>query len=104
MRTVSIISMPHNYRDELYSEGEGPSFCHYNPGEPRRPSPLGGDEWATLPIPMPEGLMLTTDRDGRVIAADADGRRIRWADLDIVVKGVEQYNRDVARQSGADVC
>jgi hypothetical protein len=96
MRPVTIFCMPHNYRDELYNEGEGPSFCHdYDRGEPRRPAPRG-EEWARLPIAMPESLLCTSDRDGRVIAATADGKRIRWADLDIIVKGVEQYNADLA--------
>lgn len=100
MRQVTVYSMPHNYRDPLYDEGEGPSFCHDDDrGEPRRPAPHGG-EWATLPIEMPECLMIFTDRDGRVIAATADGVRIRWADLDIVVRGVEQFNADIARQHG----
>jgi hypothetical protein len=98
MRQVVIFSMPHNFRDEIYNEGDGPSFCHdYERGEPRRPAPLGG-KWATLPIPMPDYLMVITDRDSRVIAATADESRIRWADLDIVVKGVEQYNADLARR------
>jgi hypothetical protein len=42
---------------------------------------------------------LTTDPDGRVIAASADGKRIRWADLDIVVRGVEQYNANLAHEA-----
>jgi hypothetical protein len=29
-------------------------------------------------------------------AATADGKRIRWGDLDIVVKGVAQFNSDLA--------
>ena len=98
MRPCTIFSMPHNYRDPLYDEGDGPSFCNdYERGEPRRRAPQTG-EWATLPIPMPESLIVFTGPDGRVIAASADGKRIRWADLDIVVKGVEQYNADLARQ------
>jgi hypothetical protein len=100
MKPVTIFSMPHNFRDPLYNEGEGPSFCRdYEEGEPRRPAPRGG-EWATLPIPMPECLMTTTDRDGRVIAATADGKRVRWADLDIVVTGIRQYNSDIADRDG----
>lgn len=101
MRQVTIFILPHNFRDPLYDESEGPSFCHddYERSEPRRRAPQSG-EWATLPIPMPESLICTTDPDGRVIAATADGKRIRWADLDIVVAGVDQYNADLARQSG----
>jgi hypothetical protein len=95
MTPVSIFSMPHNYRDELYNEGEGPSFSDYEQGEPRRPVPRGA-EWATLPIPMPECLSTITDRDGMVIAAVADEKHIRWRDLDIVVTGVTQYNADIA--------
>jgi hypothetical protein len=95
MRPCTILSMPHNYRDEIYNEGEGPSFCHdYDQGEPRRAAPRVS-EWAVLPIPMPECLMVTTDHDGRVIGAIADGQRIRWADLDTVTRGVQQYNADL---------
>jgi hypothetical protein len=98
MKPVTTFSMPHNFRDEIYAKGEGPSFCHYyGPGEARRPPPLG-QEWATLPIAMPESLMTFTDPSGRVIAAWADGNQIRWADIDVVVKGVRQYNLDCARQ------
>jgi hypothetical protein len=100
MTPVTIFSMPHNYRDEIYNSGEGPSFVDYGEGEPRRLAPRG--EWATLPIPMPECLMITTDHDGRTIAASADGKRIGWADLDVVVKGVEQYNADIARRQTDD--
>ena len=100
MRKVVAFSMPHNYRDEIYNEGEGPSFCNdYEWGEPRRPAPQGGD-WATLPIPMPECLIVITDRDGRAIAATAEEKRIRWTDLDIVVNGVRQYNADLNDAGG----
>jgi|HubBroStandDraft_6_1064221.scaffolds.fasta_scaffold894220_1 hypothetical protein len=102
MRQVAIFEMPHNYRDEIYDThgpGAGPSLCaDYEPGEARRSAPSGGG-WAKLPIVMPECLFIITDRDKRVIAATADGTRIRWTDLDIVVKGVEQYNADLATTS-----
>jgi hypothetical protein len=96
MRPVDIISMPHNGRCEFYPEGEGPSFNpDHQPGEPRMS--LADIEFADLPIPMPQCLMLTTDADGRVISAVTDaGLHIRWADLDVVLAGVEQYNRDLA--------
>jgi hypothetical protein len=91
MSPVNVIVLPHNFRDELYPEGEGPSFCYDGTGV--RPAPVMGG-WATLPIPMPRCLVVTTDRDGEtVIAATADGQQIRWKDLDIVVLGVRQYNQ-----------
>jgi hypothetical protein len=40
-----------------------PGFCHYEEDEPRRPAPQRGD-WATLPIAMPESLMVATDHTG----------------------------------------
>ena len=95
-RPVTLFRMPHNFRDELYDEGEGPSFCHYADGDKRRPAPISG-AWANLPIPMPSCLMMFTDAEGKVIAAAADGKQIRWRDLDIVVTAVEQYNEDCAR-------
>jgi hypothetical protein len=101
MRPVWIFSMPHNYRDELYNEGDGPSFVEYEQGEQRRPSPSGRDV-ANLPIPMPECLLTFTDREGRVISAQADDKRIRWRDLDTVVTGVTQYNADVARREAGE--
>jgi hypothetical protein len=98
MRLVSISDLPHSFRDELYDTADGPSFRRYDePDEPRQPSPFMA-AWATLPIPMPKYLSLTTDGVGRVIAAEADGLRIHWADLDMVVKGVEQHNEDLRRQ------
>ena len=96
MTPTVIFSLPHNRRDELYSPGEGPSFRDYEPGETRAPPPQDGDAWATLPIPMPRMLFTIVDGDGRVIAARADDLRIRWADLDIVTKGIKQYNSDLA--------
>jgi hypothetical protein len=95
MTPVSIVSMPHNGRAELYPEGEGPSFdAEHEPGTPRLPcDPV---EWASLPIQMPETLTLLTDATGRPIAAWADDAQIRWRDLDVVLTGVEQYNRDLA--------
>ena len=98
-RPVTLFRMPHNFRDELYNEGEGPSFCHYADGEERRPAPISGawGDLPILPIPMPSCLMMFTDADGKVIAATADGKQIRWRDLDIVVTAVEQYNEDCAR-------
>jgi hypothetical protein len=96
MTPVTIIEMPHNYRGELYPEGEGPSFdAQHEPGTPRMS--LDEIEFATLPIPMPQCLMLSTDADGRVIGAVTDaGLHIRWADLDVVLRGVEQFNADIA--------
>jgi hypothetical protein len=35
---------------------------------------------------------LSTDRPGR---SDGRGKRIRWGDLDIVVRGVAQFNSDL---------
>src|SRR5215469_12493526 len=94
MMPVSISSMPHNYRGPLYRPGEAPDVFCEDIDYARIPN-LG--EFATLPIPMPHCLMITTDAKGRVIAAEADGKRIRWKDLDTVVKGVEQYNADCVR-------
>jgi hypothetical protein len=92
---VQIIVLPHNFRAELYNEGEGPSFdSEHVPGTPRLP--LDDVEWATLPIAMPETLMLTTDATGRIIGAVADDKHVRWKDLDVVVQGVMQYNADLA--------
>jgi hypothetical protein len=103
MRPVEIIALPHNYRGALYpTEADGPSFdAEHETGEPRAaidPPP----EWAVLPIPMPEQLTVFTDREGRVIAAWCDDRQIRWRDLDTVVTGIEQYNRDCARDIEGD--
>jgi hypothetical protein len=97
MTPVTIIEMPHNGRAELYPEGEGPSFAEHLPGERRLPLDPHV-QWATLPIPMPEMLMVFTDASGKPIAAWADDVQIRWQDIDIVVAGVAQFNRDIASQ------
>jgi hypothetical protein len=90
MTPCMIVSMPHNRRDPLYSPGDAPdTFCN-DRGEPR-PSPFGAN-FADLPIKMPASLLAFTDSDGKVIAAWADGRRVRWRDLDTVVTGVKQFN------------
>jgi hypothetical protein len=93
--------MPFNYRTELYDEdgpGEGPHFPPPDePDEKRGPGPSAfGQEWATLPIPMPEVLSVFTDATGQVIAAWVDYLQVRWKDLDTVVTGVRQYNADLA--------
>jgi hypothetical protein len=108
MTPVDIISLPFNYRTELYDEdgpGEGPHFAPPDDppddtNEKRGPGPSAfGQEWATLPIPMPEVLTVFTEAGG-VIAAWADEKQIRWRDLDIVVTGVVQYNADLAPPDG----
>jgi hypothetical protein len=102
MDPANITSMPFNGRIELYDSegvGEGPHFpCEDDdPDEERGPGPSAyGQEWAMLPIPMPETLTVFTDHEGCVIAAWADDKQVRWKDLDIVVRGVEQYNADIA--------
>jgi hypothetical protein len=101
MQSVRIFALPHNFRDEIYPEGEGPSFRHYESGEPRGPTPVG-IEWATLPMPMPTCLITITDGDGKAIAAAADGRWVRWRDLRTVLTAVRQYNADCARQGNAE--
>jgi hypothetical protein len=105
MTPVSIISMPFNYRCELYDKdgpGEGPHFAPPDdPAEKRGPGPsAGGQQWATLPIPMPETLTLFTDGTGKVIAAWTDDLQVSWKDLDVVLKGVEQFNADLASCDG----
>ena len=40
--------------------------------------------------------MLDSSPPIALAAATADGKRIRWGDLDIVVKGVAQFNSDLA--------
>lgn len=96
MKPVTIFELPHNFRDRLYAPGEAPdAFC--DDPELATLYPYGHD-FVDLPIPMPTCLFALTDRDGRVIAIPADGKRIRWADLDILLAGVEQYNADLARQ------
>lgn len=101
MQPVSVISMPHNFRDVLYDKsgpGQGPQFTVEDgtDDEPDRGPSAYGQEWVELPIPMPEVLQLATDQTGRVIAAWCDDKQVRWKDLDIVVTGVEQYNQDCA--------
>jgi hypothetical protein len=87
MQPVAVFSMPHNYRGPLYSPGEAPStFCD-DSDYAAPPS-----DFADLPMPMPQCLLITTDDRGRPIAAWADGRQIRWKNLDIVIEGVRQYN------------
>jgi hypothetical protein len=93
---VSVIVMPHNYRGEFYEPGEGPSFCSYDPGESR--GSASDVVWATLPLKMPQTLIVFTDLDGRPIAAVADGLSIRWTDLDIVLTAVRQFNDDCRRR------
>jgi hypothetical protein len=91
MQPVTVFSLPHNYRDPLYAPGEAPdSFCN-DFTHPDRMAPFGS-EFVDLPIPMPGCLMINTDAVGRPIAAWADGKRIRWKDLDIVVEAVRQFN------------
>jgi hypothetical protein len=103
MQPVVIFALPHNYRDEIYPEGEGPSFCHYyEPGEPRGPVPVG-IEWAMLPMPMPTCLITIIDGDGKAIAAAADGKWVRWKDLRTVLTAVRQYNADCTRQGIAEL-
>jgi hypothetical protein len=105
MNPVSIISMPHNGRCEFYAEGDGPSFdAEHVPGEPRMPiDPT--TQWADLPIPMPHCLLLTTDGStGRVIAAMADDKQIRWQDIDTVLEGVRQFNADIASHDLDGLC
>jgi hypothetical protein len=100
MTPVHVISMPFNGRCELYGSdgpGEGPHFPCEDDDEERGPGPFAyGQQWATLPILMPGCLTIFTDHEGRVIAAWADELQIRWKDLDTVVRGVEQYNADIA--------
>jgi hypothetical protein len=106
MTPVHVVSMPFNGRCELYDSegpGEGPYFpCDDDdPDEPRGPGPSAyGQEWAILPIRMPETLTVFTDSAGRAIAAwvmtGEDSKQIRWKDLDTVVRGVEEYNADIA--------
>jgi hypothetical protein len=93
MRPVIILSLPHNHRLPLYQPGEAPDTY----GDPADETVPDTREWASLPIPMPRLLTLTTDHQGRVIAGQADGRRIRWRAIDIVVEGVQQFNADCAR-------
>jgi hypothetical protein len=89
MTPVKIFSMPHNFRCALYRPGDAPDTF----GDPAYTPAMG--EFVDLPIPMPTCLMLTT-HNGQVVAARADGHRIKWADLDTVLRGVQQYNRDLA--------
>jgi hypothetical protein len=96
MQPVTVFVLPHNFRDEFYAEGEGPSFRRYAPGESRGPIPEG-TVWLDLPAPMPACLVTITDDAGKVIAATADGKHVRWKDLDIVCIAVRQFNEDLAR-------
>jgi hypothetical protein len=73
MMPVSIFSMPHNYRGQLYRPGEAPDVFCDDIDYARIPDLC---EFATLPTPIPHCLMITTDATGRVIAAEADGKRI----------------------------
>jgi hypothetical protein len=93
MRPVIVLSLPHNFRLPLYQPGEAPDTF----GQPDDMTVPDTGEWATLPMPMPRVLSLTTDPLDRVIAARADGRRIRWQDLDTVCEGVRQFNEDCRR-------
>jgi hypothetical protein len=90
MQPVVIFQLPHNYRDSLYEPGQAPSIFCDDPRDDLR-SPFGNN-FVDLPIKMPSCLIIHTDRDGRPIAAWANGARIRWRDLDTVVEGVRQFN------------
>jgi hypothetical protein len=92
MRPVIVVALPHNYRLPLYQPGEAPDTY----GDPAAETARDTSEWASLPIPMPRCLVLTVDAEDRVIAARADGKRIKWADLDVIVRGVQEYNADLA--------
>src|SRR6516225_3073320 len=93
MRPVVILSLPHNYRLPLYQPGEAPDTY----GDPADETVPDTGEWASLPIPMPRVLTFVTDHLDRVIAGRADGKRIRWRDLDTVSEGARQFNTDCAR-------
>jgi hypothetical protein len=96
---VTVISLPHNRRAALYSPGEAPSTFATDPDDDLvtpSSSPFGSD-FVTLPIEMPKLLFTLTDRDGKVIAAWIDDRRVKWRDLDTVCKGVRQFNEDCDR-------
>jgi hypothetical protein len=97
MSPVTILSMPHNYRDPLY---EDDADWRDEDGESARAMPRFAP-YVDLPIPMPACVMVITDRDGTPLAIHADGQRIRRQDVATVWAGVQQYNADLAagRQS-----
>jgi hypothetical protein len=92
---VVVLRLPHNFRDPLYAADAAPStFCTDTRDE--RDPPLG-EVFTDLPMPMPRCVICSMDGNDVVIAATADGRRIRWKDLDTVMLAVEQFNEDCAR-------
>jgi hypothetical protein len=97
---VTIFKLPFNYRCEIYPIGEGPTLLDCAPGEERLPGIVR--EFVELPIPIPTQATIWTDEQGKPIACWADGKPIRWDDLDIFVTAIEQYNRRVAESGGRE--
>jgi hypothetical protein len=88
MKPVRIVSMPHNHREPLHED-------ELEPGE-TMPASL---PYLTLPIPMPETVVVITgtDRDDVLaIHCSNPNGRIRREDLATVWLGIQQYNSDLA--------
>jgi hypothetical protein len=94
MTPVNIIRLPHNrcmalYRGEVDDDGEALPY--------REP------KYLTLPIRMPQSVMLTTSGEdiNTILAIDVlgeDGGRIRPEDIATVWEGIQQYNSDCYAQ------
>ena len=78
-RGVDIITLPFDFRTELYTAGDGPAVLSYVEGEERELAP---GEFVDLPINMPQQPIIWIDASGRPLAAWAtqdDGTEQRSA-------------------------
>jgi hypothetical protein len=97
MTPVGCFALPHNGRCEIYPDGERPRLCRQGPEEAHYPA-RSDIVWLELPCPMPHSLFVITVGN-RVVAAWADGKQVRWRDLDTVTEAVRQYNADCGQRA-----
>lgn len=54
-----------------------------------------------LPIPVPRAVTTWTGKDGRPLVMWCDDQRIRPSDFATVLRGIEQFNRDLLGEDDA---
>jgi hypothetical protein len=85
MKRVAKIILPDNRRLDFHADASEDILGKFVP----------------LPIEIPRALRVWTGRDGRPLVMWCDHQRIRPCDFATVLRGIEQYNRDLLGEDDA---